>query len=132
MHEIGDLALAVGQVADLQLADTDEFTVEAGRVHESCVAQLGDAAAGWGGEVPEDPGIAELADLFEAVVADVPARTGEPGNVARTSLAGAVEDLRAAARLGGLLPAVTLWHLHRAMEQERAAHQHLHPRAPTG
>lgn len=37
MHEIGDLALAVGQVTDLQLADTDEFTVEAGRIHESCL-----------------------------------------------------------------------------------------------
>ncbi|MCX4679190.1 hypothetical protein OG413_28465 [Streptomyces sp. NBC_01433] len=81
--------------------------------------------------MPEDPGIAELADLLEAAAADVPARTGESGNAARTLLAAAVEDLRAAARLGGLLPAVTLWHLHRARDQERAAHQHLHPRAPT-
>ncbi|MBT2896842.1 hypothetical protein [Streptomyces sp. McG3] len=43
---------------------------------------------------PESPGITELADL-----------------------------LRAARRLGGLLPAVTLWHLQRAIDQEHAAHQ---------
>ena len=31
MHEIGDLALAVGQTTNVQLADTDELTVGAGR-----------------------------------------------------------------------------------------------------
>ncbi|MFD9425661.1 MULTISPECIES: hypothetical protein [unclassified Streptomyces] len=96
------------------------------------VAQLGDAAAEWGRQVPEDPGITELADLFEAAASAVPARPGGPGNVDRAFLAGVVEDLRAAARLGGLLPAVTVWHLHRAMEQERALRQHLHPGAPAG
>lgn len=35
MDETGDLALTVGQATNLQLADTDEFTVEAGRIHES-------------------------------------------------------------------------------------------------
>ncbi|MGX1887121.1 hypothetical protein [Streptomyces sp. NPDC055287] len=43
----------------------------------------------------------------------------------RTELTAVVEDLRAAARLGGLLPVVTLWHLHRAVEQERAARERL-------
>ncbi|MCX4970943.1 hypothetical protein OHA98_40695 [Streptomyces sp. NBC_00654] len=85
------------------------------------IAQLGDAAARWGRAVPEDPGIAELADLLGAAAADAPARADEPGHTAKTFLTGAVEDLKAAARLGGLLPAVTLWHLHRAIEQERAA-----------
>ncbi|MCX4399497.1 hypothetical protein OG887_43430 (plasmid) [Streptomyces sp. NBC_00053] len=87
------------------------------------VTQLADAAASWGGQVPEDPGITELADLLEAAANGVPARPGDPGPNPRTLLAGAVEDLRAAARLGGLLPAVTLWHLQRAIDQEHTAHQ---------
>lgn len=57
------------------------------------VAVLGDADIWRGRRVPEDPGIA----------------------------AGALGHLRAAARLGGLLPAVTLWHLHRAVRREQAA-----------
>ncbi|MFH8873617.1 hypothetical protein [Streptomyces griseus] len=80
-------------------------------------------AARWGGHVPEDPGITELADLLETAAADTPARPGDPGHTARTLLAGAVESLRAAARLGGLLPAVTLWHLQRAIDQEHTVHQ---------
>ncbi|MFF1265969.1 hypothetical protein ACFVZE_09090 [Streptomyces anulatus] len=52
------------------------------------------AAASYPASSPESPGITELADL-----------------------------LRAAARLGGLLPAVTLWHLQRAIDQEHTAHQ---------
>ncbi|MFD9425370.1 MULTISPECIES: hypothetical protein [unclassified Streptomyces] len=90
------------------------------------MAQLGDAVAGWGRAVPEDPGIAELADLLEEAAADVAVRAGEPGHAAKVLLTGAVQNLRAAARLGGLLPAVILWHLHRATEQESAARQHLH------
>ncbi|MFI9019680.1 hypothetical protein ACIGZI_37310 [Streptomyces griseus] len=84
-------------------------------------------AARWGGHVPEDPGITELADLLETAAADTPAppaRPGAPGHPAKALLAGAVESLRAAARLGGLLPAVTLWHLQRAIDQEHTAHQH--------
>ncbi|MEU6957626.1 hypothetical protein [Streptomyces sp. NPDC045714] len=91
------------------------------------VTQLADAAARWGGHVPEDPGITELADLLETAAADIPDRPGGPGHTARILLAGAVEDLRAAARLGGLLPAVTLWHLQRAIDQERTAHQQTVP-----
>ncbi|MET9707742.1 hypothetical protein [Streptomyces griseus] len=105
------------------------------------LTQLAEAAARWGGHVPEDPGVTELADLLETAAADIPAppgdrghparpgdrghpaRPGDPGHTARTLLAGAVESLRAAARLGGLLPAVTLWHLQRAIDQEHTAHQ---------
>ncbi|MEV7296819.1 hypothetical protein AB0N79_35160 [Streptomyces microflavus] len=90
--------------------------------HGRRVTQLADAATRWGGHVPEDPGITELADLLEAA-ARVPDRPGGPGLTTRALLAGAVEDLRAAARLGGLLPAVTLWHLQRAIDQENTAHQ---------
>ncbi|MFJ1789696.1 hypothetical protein ACIOML_35990 [Streptomyces anulatus] len=90
--------------------------------HGRRVTQLADAAARWGGHVPDDPGITELADLLEAATR-VPDRPGGPGHTTRALLAGAVEDLRAAARLGGLLPAVTLWHLQRAIDQEHTAHQ---------
>ncbi|GAA5606856.1 MULTISPECIES: hypothetical protein [Streptomyces] len=92
------------------------------------VTQLAEAAARWGGHVPDDPGITELADLLETA-ANAPDRSGNPdhpggpGHTARALLAGAVENLRAAARLGGLLPAITLWHLQRAIDQEHTAHQ---------
>ncbi|WP_228925483.1 hypothetical protein [Streptomyces sp. DH7] len=89
--------------------------------HGRRVTQLAEAAARRGGQVPEDPGITELADLLEAAANDASEHT------ARTLLAGAVEDLRAAARLGGLLPAVTLWHLQRAIDQEHTAHQQTVP-----
>ncbi|MFE1370001.1 hypothetical protein ACFW84_37980 [Streptomyces anulatus] len=95
--------------------------------HGRRVTQLADAAARWGGHVPDDPGITELADLLEAAAADTPDRPGTPGHSPRALLAGAVEDLRAAARLGGLLPAVTLWHLQRAIDQEHTAHQQTVP-----
>ncbi|MFI1576837.1 hypothetical protein ACH4VQ_39350 [Streptomyces anulatus] len=91
------------------------------------VTQLGEAAARWGGQVPEDPGITELADLLEAAATNALDRPGGPGHTTRALLAGAVEDLRAAARLGGLLPAVTLWHLQRAIDQEHTAHQQTVP-----
>ncbi|MFD0629758.1 hypothetical protein ACFQ2K_51360 [Streptomyces sanglieri] len=48
------------------------------------VTQLADAAASWGGQVPEDPGITELADLLEAAANGVPARPGDPGPNPRT------------------------------------------------
>ncbi|MCX4482358.1 hypothetical protein OG890_20645 [Streptomyces anulatus] len=92
--------------------------------------QLAEAAARWGGQVPEDPGITELADLLETAAANTPAlpgAPGDPGHNAKALLAGAVENLRAAARLGGLLPAVTLWHLQRAIDQEHTAHQQTVP-----
>ncbi|MFI1530347.1 hypothetical protein [Streptomyces griseus] len=91
------------------------------------LTQLADAATRWGGHVPDDPGITELADLLETAAADTPARPGAPGHPAKALLAGAVENLRAAARLGGHLPAVTLWHLQRAIDQEHTAHQQTIP-----
>ncbi|WP_331760948.1 hypothetical protein [Streptomyces anulatus] len=91
------------------------------------VTQLAEAAARWGGHVPDDPGITELADLLEAAANDAHDHPGEPGHNPRTLLTGAVEDLRAADRLGGLLPAVTLWHLQRAIDQEHTAHQQTVP-----
>ncbi|MFI9019034.1 hypothetical protein ACIGZI_33915 [Streptomyces griseus] len=94
------------------------------------VTQLADAAARWGGHVPEDPGITELADLLETAAADIPAPPGtpdDPGHPVKALLDTAVENLRAAARLGGLLPAVTLWHLQRAVDQEHTAHQQTVP-----
>ncbi|MYT82328.1 hypothetical protein YW3DRAFT_05710 [Streptomyces sp. MnatMP-M77] len=95
------------------------------------LTQLAEAAARWGGHVPEDPGITELADLLDAVATPgspgSPGNPGNPGHHARTSLAGAVENLRAAARLGGHLPAVTLWHLQRAIDQEHTAYQQTVP-----
>jgi hypothetical protein len=35
VNEVGDLALAVGPAAYIQLADADEIIAEAGRIHES-------------------------------------------------------------------------------------------------
>ncbi|MFI8817951.1 MULTISPECIES: hypothetical protein [unclassified Streptomyces] len=84
------------------------------------VVRLGDAVVRWGGQVPEDPGIAELADLLEKTAGGLAlpdaVRCGPQAELAR-----AVDHLRAAARLGGLLPAVTLWHLHSAVRWEQAA-----------
>ncbi|MFJ9113583.1 hypothetical protein [Streptomyces sp. NPDC102283] len=95
--------------------------------HGRRVTHLAEAAARWGGHVPDDPGITELADLLETAATNTPDHPGTPGHTTRTLLAGAVENLRAAARLGGLLPAVTLWHLQRAIDQEHTAHQQTVP-----
>ncbi|MFB6984499.1 hypothetical protein [Streptomyces sp. NPDC056304] len=94
-----------------------------------CVAQLSDAVTQWGKEVPEDPGVAELADLIEQTAADLD-HPDEPRQAASADLAVATEKLRAAARLGGLLPAVTLWHLRGAVEQLSAVRRNLGAQAP--
>ncbi|CAM5568096.1 hypothetical protein SGRI78S_06611 [Streptomyces griseus subsp. griseus] len=52
------------------------------------LTQLADAATRWGGHVPEDPGITELADLLETAAADVPAPPGDPGHTARPGAPG--------------------------------------------
>nr|WSS66818.1 hypothetical protein OG491_00065 [Streptomyces sp. NBC_01175]WSS73286.1 hypothetical protein OG491_35855 [Streptomyces sp. NBC_01175] len=78
------------------------------------IIELSDAVTGWGGQVPEDPGVTELADLLDTAAANLhdATRSGT-----RAELAVAVDHLRAAHRLGGLLPAVTLWHLRQALQR---------------
>ncbi|WP_202419529.1 hypothetical protein [Streptomyces sp. YIM 132580] len=77
------------------------------------INELSSAVTDWGGQVPEDPGVAELAVLLEDVAACPHTITSST----RAELAGAVGHLRAADRLGGLLPAVTLWHLGQALQR---------------
>lgn len=77
------------------------------------INELSSAVTDWGGQVPEDPGNAELAVLLE----DAAARLHTITSSTRAELAGAVGHLRAADRLGGLLPAVTLWHLRQALQR---------------
>ncbi|MGW6289851.1 hypothetical protein [Streptomyces sp. NPDC055107] len=112
-RDLGDNAGVINRELSSRLA--------AGR--DRRLTQLADAAARWGGHVPEDPGITELADLLETAATNAPDHPGSPGHTPRALLAAAVENLRAAARLGGLLPAATLWHLQRAINQEHTAHQ---------
>nr|WP_239085440.1 hypothetical protein [Streptomyces halstedii] len=78
------------------------------------ISQLSNTVVRWGDQVPEDPGVAELADLLDGA-AESP--HDAPRSGARTELAVAVAHLRAADRLGGLLPAVTLWHLSQALQR---------------
>lgn len=82
--------------------------------------RLGDAVARLGGAVPEDPGIAELAGLLEEA-----ARTfhDRPGSGAGVELMAGAAHLRAADRLGGLLPAVTLYHLRQCLQWADTAHE---------
>ncbi|MER7312441.1 MULTISPECIES: hypothetical protein [Streptomyces] len=78
------------------------------------IIELSRAVTDWGGQVPEDPGVAELAVLLEGAAAKLHDVTSSS---TRAELAGAVGHLRAADRLGGLLPAVTLWHLGQALQR---------------
>ncbi|MGW0669879.1 hypothetical protein [Streptomyces sp. NPDC002746] len=78
------------------------------------IIELSDAVTGWGGQVPEDPGVAELADLLDTAAANLHDATRSG---IRAELALAVGHLRAADRLGGLLPAVRLWHLRQALQR---------------
>ncbi|MFG2221117.1 hypothetical protein ACGFN1_41100 [Streptomyces sp. NPDC048685] len=72
--------------------------------------------------MPDDPGFIELADLLALVAAHLPEDLAARAEAA-TSLEMAVEHLRAADRLGGLLPVVTLHHLRLALQYERNARQ---------
>ncbi|MFI5740952.1 hypothetical protein ACIA9I_21600 [Streptomyces anulatus] len=78
------------------------------------ITELSLAVTRWGGQVPEDPGVAELADLLEDAAATL---HGTTRSDALTELGFTVAHLRAADRLGGLLPAVTLWHLRQALQR---------------
>lgn len=86
------------------------------------VEELAEATAKWGSAVPDDPGITEIADQLAYVAGHLPEDLINRAEAA-TDLEAAVEHLRAAARLGGLLPVVTLYHLRVALQCERSARQ---------
>ncbi|MDR3079974.1 MAG: hypothetical protein LBV60_03450 [Streptomyces sp.] len=76
----------------------------------------------WGADVPEDPGAGELAQLLDEIVERLHADQGnEHSQSAAKLLAQAAEALRAVARLGSLLPVISLWHLRTALRQEADA-----------
>ncbi|WP_394426340.1 hypothetical protein [Streptomyces sp. SGAir0957] len=76
----------------------------------------------WGADVPEDPGAGELAQLLDEIVERLHGdRSNEQSQSAAELLAQAAEALRAVARLGSLLPAISLWHLRTALRQEAVA-----------
>ncbi|MFF8535801.1 hypothetical protein ACF07B_28270 [Streptomyces sp. NPDC015532] len=87
-----------------------------------CFMALEAAVQWWGAEVPEDPGAGELAQLLDEIVERLSGdRSTEQARSAAELLAQAAEALRAVARLGGLLPAISLWHLRTALRQEAGA-----------
>ncbi len=87
-----------------------------------CFMALEAAVQWWGAEVPEDPGAGELAQLLDENVERLSGdRSTEQARSAAELLAQAAEALRAVARLGGLLPAISLWHLRTALRQEAGA-----------
>ncbi|MFD7861471.1 hypothetical protein [Streptomyces sp. NPDC059783] len=86
------------------------------------IEELAGAAAAWGCEVLDDPGVGELADQLADVAGRLP--EGLPARAeAAVALGRAVERLRAAARLGGVLPLIGLHHLRLALDDERSARQ---------
>ncbi|MEY9839384.1 hypothetical protein [Streptacidiphilus sp. EB103A] len=90
------------------------------------LAALGTATRWWGADVPEDPGSGELAELLDEVVERLRGdQRDERLRRASEPLAEAVEALNAVARLGGLLPAVSMWHLRNAIRLEAEARSHL-------
>lgn len=93
------------------------------------IIELSRAVTDWGGRVPEDPGVAELAVLLEDAAANLHHVTSSS---TRAELAGAVGHLRAADRLGGLLPAVTLWHLGQALQRAATLPGAQEPTTATG
>lgn len=98
------------------------LTARCSPARSRAVEELAEATAKWGCAVPDDPGIAELADQLAQVADHVPHDLVNRGEVA-AALEAAVEHLQAAARLGGLLPVVTLHHLRVALQSERTARQ---------
>ncbi|WP_158824646.1 hypothetical protein [Streptomyces sp. NRRL F-5527] len=85
-------------------------------------AALEAAVRRWGADVPEDPGAGELAELLDEIVGGLRGdRNNEQSQSAAELLAQAAEALRAVARLGSLLPAISLWHLRTALRQEAVA-----------
>ncbi|WP_331751076.1 hypothetical protein OG215_37645 (plasmid) [Streptomyces globisporus] len=89
---------------------------------DDALAALGEAARWWGCDVPEDPGAGELAELLEGLVGRLRAdQLDERARSAAEAIAKVAEALGAVSRLGGLLPAVSLWHLRAAMERQQQA-----------
>ncbi|WP_406003945.1 hypothetical protein [Streptomyces sp. NBC_00829] len=87
-----------------------------------CFMALEAAIRWWGADVPEDPGAGELAELLDEIVERLSGdRSAEQARSAAELLARAAEELRAVARLGGLLPAISLWHLRTALRHEAVA-----------
>lgn len=117
----GHVAYGLGAQYGLQIDLSARLSGARGRL----IIELSCAVTSQGGQVPEDPGVAELADLLDGVAATLhdATRSGT-----RAELAIAVSHLRAADRLGGLLPAVTLWHLRQALQRAATLP---HPREPT-
>jgi hypothetical protein len=97
----------------------DDVTVESGGAavlsRDEAIGVLAEAVQGWGVDVPEDPGVGELAELVAGVAARL--RAGGPDE----PMHGAAEALRAVSRLGALMPAVARWHLRNAVGEEAAA-----------
>lgn len=93
-------------------------------VRARAVDELADAAAKWDCEVPDDPGVTELADELARAADRIPSDVDGHADVT-ANLTAAVEHLRAASRLGGLMPLVTCYHLRRALQRHRSAHQAL-------
>jgi hypothetical protein len=88
------------------------------------VEELAEAAAKWGCDVPDDPGLTELADQLAYVAGHLPEDCASRAEVT-PRLETAVEHLRAAARLGGLMTLVALHHIRLALQYERSACQDL-------
>ncbi|GGS28889.1 hypothetical protein GCM10010269_79520 [Streptomyces humidus] len=87
-----------------------------------CFMALEAAVRWWGADVPEDPGAGELAPLLDEIVERLSRdRSTEQARSAALFLARSAEALRAVARLGGFLPAISLWHLRTALRQEAVA-----------
>ncbi|WP_146057589.1 hypothetical protein [Streptomyces sp. SM12] len=82
---------------------------------DDALAALGEAAQRWGCDVPKDPGAGELADELVGRLR-VGQRDERFSSNAAEAMAEVAEALGAVSRLGGLLPAVALWHLRAAVE----------------
>jgi len=93
---------------------------------DGVIAVLGEAIQWWGCDVPEDPGVSELAGLVDELVERLRTdRRDERLRSAAVDLAEVAEALGAVSRLGGLLPVISLWHLRTAVEKEKQARRHL-------
>jgi hypothetical protein len=113
-------------VDDVMVTNGDTGSARAQLTRDDALAELGEAIKRWGADVPEDPGAGELAELLNELADQL--RNDQRDERLRSAagpLAEAAAALGAVSRLGGLLPAVTLWHLRTAVEKEKQARRHL-------